>query len=107
MNDPNLNISYTVCSCLYRLAGADTALSDLVRRREELSTWLEQAENAVRSLPVATTDKNLKELKVQKGSIQRKHGFISDAMLCSFSHLYGQLHFLCCIFVHCCVAQYK
>ncbi|XP_056261686.1 utrophin isoform X2 [Seriola aureovittata] len=46
-----------------RLAGEDPALSDLVRRREELAVWLEQAENAVSSLPVTATDKNLKELK--------------------------------------------
>nr|CAD67583.1 putative utrophin [Takifugu rubripes] len=45
------------------LAGGDTALSDLVRRSKELSTWLEKAENAARSLPVAAADKNLKELK--------------------------------------------
>uniref|UniRef100_A0A665WKC3 Utrophin n=1 Tax=Echeneis naucrates TaxID=173247 RepID=A0A665WKC3_ECHNA len=38
-------------------------LSDLVRRREDLAVWLEQAENAVSSLPVTATDKNLKELK--------------------------------------------
>ncbi|GLD69340.1 dystrophin-like protein [Lates japonicus] len=46
-----------------RLAGEDPALSDLVRRREELAVWLQQAENAVNSLPVTATDKNLKELK--------------------------------------------
>ncbi|XP_035534199.1 dystrophin isoform X2 [Morone saxatilis] len=46
-----------------RLAGGDSALSDLVRRREELAIWLEQAENAVSSLPVTASDKNLKELK--------------------------------------------
>ncbi|XP_041832153.1 utrophin isoform X2 [Melanotaenia boesemani] len=46
-----------------RLAGGDAALSDLVQRREELTVWLEQAENAVGSLPVSATDKNLKELK--------------------------------------------
>lgn len=74
-------------------------MSDLVRRREELSTWLEQAENAVHSLPVATTEKNLKELKVQRGSKQSKHGFISDPQINRFSHLYGQLQ-LCCIFLY-------
>ncbi|XP_028253113.1 dystrophin isoform X2 [Parambassis ranga] len=47
----------------HRLAGGDPALADLVRRREELAMWLEQAENAVSSLPVTATDKNLKELK--------------------------------------------
>ncbi|XP_030578313.1 utrophin isoform X2 [Archocentrus centrarchus] len=47
----------------HRLAGGDLALSDLVRRREELAVWLEQAENAVSSLPVTATDRNLKELK--------------------------------------------
>uniref|UniRef100_A0A3P9CMN6 Utrophin n=1 Tax=Maylandia zebra TaxID=106582 RepID=A0A3P9CMN6_9CICH len=46
-----------------RLAGRDPALSELVRRREELAVWLEQAENAVSSLPVTATDRNLKELK--------------------------------------------
>ncbi|XP_069014301.1 utrophin isoform X1 [Embiotoca jacksoni] len=46
-----------------RLAGGDPALSDLVRRREELAVWLEQAENAVSYLPVSATDRNLKELK--------------------------------------------
>ncbi|XP_005734528.1 dystrophin isoform X2 [Pundamilia nyererei] len=46
-----------------RLAGGDLALSELVRRREELAVWLEQAENAVSSLPVTATDRNLKELK--------------------------------------------
>ncbi|KAM7367861.1 hypothetical protein PAMP_014130 [Pampus punctatissimus] len=46
-----------------RLAGGDPALSDLVRKREELASWLEQAENAVNSLPVIATDKNLKDLK--------------------------------------------
>lgn len=54
-----------MCAC--RLAGGDPALSDLVRRRDELALWLEQAENAVSSLPVTATDKNLKELKVQQG----------------------------------------
>lgn len=52
--------------CLHRLAGGDPALSDLARRREELAVWLEQAENAVSSLPVTATDRNLKELKVQE-----------------------------------------
>ncbi|XP_024863232.1 utrophin isoform X2 [Kryptolebias marmoratus] len=46
-----------------RLAGEDPALFDLVRRREELTVWLEQAENAVSSLPVCATDSNLRELK--------------------------------------------
>ncbi|XP_029966777.1 utrophin isoform X2 [Salarias fasciatus] len=46
-----------------RLAGGDRALSDLVRRRDELALWLQQAENAVCSLPVSATDRNLKELK--------------------------------------------
>lgn len=56
-----------LCTCVGRLAGGDRdqALSDLVRRRKELAVWLEQAENAVNSLPVTATDKNLKELKVQ------------------------------------------
>ncbi|XP_024146227.1 dystrophin isoform X3 [Oryzias melastigma] len=46
-----------------RLPGGDPALADLVRRREALAVWLEQAENAVASLPVSATDRNLKELK--------------------------------------------
>ncbi|XP_029983839.1 utrophin isoform X3 [Sphaeramia orbicularis] len=46
-----------------RLTGGDPALSDLVRRSGELALWLEQAENAVSSLSVTATDKNLKELK--------------------------------------------
>ncbi|XP_033999363.1 dystrophin isoform X2 [Trematomus bernacchii] len=46
-----------------RLAGGDQALSDLLRRREELAVWLEQAENAVSSLPITATDNNLRELK--------------------------------------------
>lgn len=75
---------------LYRLAGGDTALSDLVRRREELSTWLEQAENAVRSFPIVSTDQNLKELKVRRGLKPGKHGFVSGPKPSRFSHLYGQ-----------------
>lgn len=50
--------------CVCRLAGGDQALSDLVRRREALAIWLEQAESAVGSLPVAATDKNRNELRV-------------------------------------------
>ncbi|XP_072299012.1 utrophin [Eucyclogobius newberryi] len=46
-----------------RLAGADSGLSDLMRRSTTLASWLEQGENAVGSLPVTATDKNLKELK--------------------------------------------
>ncbi|MEQ2276941.1 hypothetical protein XENORESO_015291, partial [Xenotaenia resolanae] len=46
-----------------RLIGEDPALSDLVRRRDDLAVWLEQAENAISSLPVSATDENLKELK--------------------------------------------
>ncbi|XP_063757579.1 dystrophin isoform X2 [Eleginops maclovinus] len=46
-----------------RLAGVDPALADLVRRREELTLWLEQADQAVSSFPVTATDNNLKELK--------------------------------------------
>uniref|UniRef100_UPI0037E8DCF8 utrophin isoform X4 n=1 Tax=Semicossyphus pulcher TaxID=241346 RepID=UPI0037E8DCF8 len=46
-----------------RLAGGDPALSDLVRRREELAVWLEQTDNAVSSLPVTATGENLRELK--------------------------------------------
>ncbi|XP_068433715.1 utrophin isoform X3 [Clinocottus analis] len=47
-----------------RLIGGDPALSDLVRRREALALWLEQAENAVSSFPVTATEGNLRELKV-------------------------------------------
>ncbi|XP_054474756.1 utrophin isoform X1 [Anoplopoma fimbria] len=47
-----------------RLAGGDPALSELVRRREVLAIWLEQAENAVCFLPVTATERNLRELKV-------------------------------------------
>lgn len=61
-----LVLTYHLRPCFFRLAGGDTALSDLVRRREALSTWLEQAETAVCSLPVATTDRNLTELKVHR-----------------------------------------
>ncbi|KAG8011327.1 Dystrophin, partial [Nibea albiflora] len=59
----------------HRLAGGDPALTDLVRRREELAVWLEQAENAVSSLPVTATDKNLKELKAlaEKMDTQNEH----------------------------------
>lgn len=57
-----------VCVCVGRLAGGDVALSDLVRRREELAAWLEQAESVVGSLPLTATDNKLKELKVQRGS---------------------------------------
>ncbi|KAM4529492.1 utrophin isoform 3-T3 [Fundulus diaphanus] len=46
-----------------RLNGEDPALADLVRRQEDLAMWLEQAEQAVGSLPVSATDENLKELK--------------------------------------------
>ncbi|XP_038130238.1 dystrophin isoform X2 [Cyprinodon tularosa] len=46
-----------------RLTGGDPALSDLVRRCDNLAVWLDQAENAVGSLPVSATDENLKELK--------------------------------------------
>lgn len=60
--------------CVCRLAGGDPALSELVRRREELAVWLEQAENAVGSLPVTATDRNLKELKVKQNS---KHARVS------------------------------
>ncbi|XP_028294918.1 utrophin isoform X3 [Gouania willdenowi] len=46
-----------------RLAGVDPALLDLVRRRDQLAEWLEQAKSAVESLPVSATDGNLQELK--------------------------------------------
>ncbi|XP_032398145.1 dystrophin isoform X3 [Etheostoma spectabile] len=56
-----------------RLAGGDPALSDLVRRREELAVWLEQAEKAVSSLPVTATDNNLKELKALNEEIDQQN----------------------------------
>ncbi|KAM9353992.1 utrophin isoform 2-T2 [Pholidichthys leucotaenia] len=56
-------IKHEVLDRQRRLAGGDPALLDLVRRREELEVWLKQAENAVSSLPVTATDKDLKELK--------------------------------------------
>ncbi|XP_068198088.1 utrophin isoform X3 [Antennarius striatus] len=56
-------VSHQVLERQQRLVGGDSALSELVRRREQLATWLEEAENAVSSLPVTATDKNLKELK--------------------------------------------
>nr|XP_061785642.1 dystrophin-like isoform X2 [Nerophis lumbriciformis] len=46
-----------------RLAGGDPALTDLVRRSEDLALWLRQAEDALGTLPVTSTDQNLKELK--------------------------------------------
>ncbi|CAL1586531.1 unnamed protein product [Knipowitschia caucasica] len=45
-----------------RLAGGESALSDLMRQSTALASWLEQAEHAV-SLPLTATDNNLKELK--------------------------------------------
>ncbi|XP_053737339.1 dystrophin isoform X2 [Synchiropus splendidus] len=46
-----------------RLAGGDPALSDLLRRSEDLALWLDQADNALSSLPVTASDRSLKELK--------------------------------------------
>ncbi|XP_057678850.1 dystrophin isoform X3 [Corythoichthys intestinalis] len=46
-----------------RLAAEDPALADLLRRSEGLASWLQQAENAFVTLPVSSTDQNLKELK--------------------------------------------
>lgn len=60
-----------MCVCVCRLAGEDPALFDLVRRREELAVWLEQAENVVSSLPVFTTANNLSELTVQPNPKQQ------------------------------------
>ncbi|XP_061603064.1 utrophin isoform X1 [Cololabis saira] len=56
-------VNHQVLDRQRRLAGGDPALSDLVRRREELGVWLEQAEKAVGSLSVSDLDQNLKELK--------------------------------------------
>ncbi|KAM9703806.1 utrophin isoform 2-T3 [Menidia menidia] len=56
-------VNHQVLDRQRRLSGGDPALSELVRRREELTVWLEQAESAVSSLPVSATDTNLKELK--------------------------------------------
>lgn len=96
----------SACVHVCRLARGDPALSDLVRRRDELAVWLEQAENAVSSLPVTATDSNLKELKVQRGSkrppVSAIHGSaelsISALELGAFSYFYGHL-LLCCIFL--------
>ncbi|XP_049613871.1 utrophin isoform X7 [Syngnathus scovelli] len=46
-----------------RLAAGDPALADLVKRSEDLASWLQQAENALVTFPVSSTDQNLKELK--------------------------------------------
>ncbi|XP_061560376.1 utrophin isoform X3 [Phycodurus eques] len=46
-----------------RLAGGDPALAELKRRSEDLASWLQQAENALVSLPISSTDQKLKELK--------------------------------------------
>ncbi|XP_049613877.1 utrophin isoform X8 [Syngnathus scovelli] len=50
-----------MCAC--RLAAGDPALADLVKRSEDLASWLQQAENALVTFPVSSTDQNLKELK--------------------------------------------
>lgn len=94
-----------MCVCVCRLAGGDPALSELVRRRDELAIWCEQAETAVTSLPVTATDKNLKELKVQRGSENAQVSAIHRGAEISvpapeldrLSYFYGQLQ-LCCIF---------
>ncbi|XP_077408097.1 utrophin isoform X3 [Vanacampus margaritifer] len=44
-------------------AAGDPALADLMRRSEDLASWLQQAENAFVTLPVSSTDQNLRELK--------------------------------------------
>ncbi|XP_075869628.1 utrophin isoform X3 [Nelusetta ayraudi] len=46
-----------------RLVGGDLALVDLVRRRDELASWLQRAEHAVGSLPLSATGEDLRELK--------------------------------------------
>ncbi|XP_054616989.1 utrophin isoform X8 [Dunckerocampus dactyliophorus] len=45
------------------LAGGDPALTDLLRRSDDLALWLQQAKDALGTLPVTSTDQNLKELK--------------------------------------------
>lgn len=54
------------CACTCRLAGGDPALVDLVRRRDELASWLQRAELAVGSLPLSAGGENLRELKVEE-----------------------------------------
>ncbi|XP_037541797.1 dystrophin [Nematolebias whitei] len=56
-----------------RLTGEDPALFDLARRREELTVWLERAENAVSFLPVSATDNDLKELKALAGEMDAQN----------------------------------
>ncbi|XP_062871249.1 utrophin-like isoform X3 [Trichomycterus rosablanca] len=46
-----------------RLAAADPAVVEVVQRSAGLAQWLEQTEASVLTLPVTTTDKNLRELK--------------------------------------------
>lgn len=79
--------------CVCRLAGGDPALADLVRRRDELATWLQQAENAVSSLPLTVTGENLRELKVQRGSQYAQSDFdpemsISVPQLSGVTYIY-------------------
>lgn len=59
-----------VCACTCRLAGGDPALVDLVRRRDELASWLQRAELAVGSLPLAASGENLRELKVEENMME-------------------------------------
>lgn len=59
-----------VCACTFRLAGGDPALVDLVRRRDELASWLQRAEVAVGSLPLSASGENLRELKVEENMIR-------------------------------------
>uniref|UniRef100_A0A3Q3EBK5 Utrophin n=1 Tax=Hippocampus comes TaxID=109280 RepID=A0A3Q3EBK5_HIPCM len=53
-----------------RLAAGDAALGDLMRRSEDLASWLQQAENVFVTLPISSTDQNLKELKMD---VQNEH----------------------------------
>lgn len=41
---------------------------DLVRRRDELASWLQRAEHAVDPLPLSATGEDLRELKVEENT---------------------------------------
>lgn len=59
-----------VCARTCRLAGGDPALPDLVKRRDELASWLQRAEHAVGSLPLLATGEDLRELKVEENTAE-------------------------------------
>ncbi|XP_051909445.1 utrophin isoform X3 [Hippocampus zosterae] len=58
-----------------RLTAGDAALGDLMRRSEDLASWLQQAENVFVTLPISSTDQNLKELKAlaMEMDVQNEH----------------------------------